>query len=151
MPREMIKDRQVTAAPWELVTTLPEGARPTAGQIVPLADWLRLDAAGADLDGVGVIVAGDEDLAPVRALLARLPVVALPFPRFADGRCYSHARRLRAHWGFEGDILAFGDVLRDQLLYMSRSGFNAFYLREDQDLRASLAAFSLYTEFYQYH
>ena len=36
---------------------------------------------------------------------------------------------------------AIGDVLRDQLLYLRRCGFDAFALREDQDAEAALGAF----------
>ena len=69
----------------------------------------------------------------------------------ADGRCYSHARRIRAFWGFGGVLLAFGDVQRDQIVYMHRCGVNAFYPRADQDIRACMQAFELYSSFYQYN
>ena len=36
------------------------------------------------------------------------------------------------------------DILRDQLYFLNRCGFNAFELREDQDLEAALAAFTDY-------
>ncbi|MBT9557670.1 MAG: DUF934 domain-containing protein, partial [Myxococcales bacterium] len=50
-----------------------------------------------------------------------------------------------------GPIIAFGDVLRDQILYMSRVGINGFYMRDGQKLDESLAAFRLYSAYYQYH
>ena len=67
-----------------------------------------------------------------------------------DGRAYSHARRLRAHWGYQGTLLAFGDVQRDQASNMARCGVNAFYMRPDQDLAATLGAFERFSAFYQY-
>ena len=35
--------------------------------------------------------------------------------------------------GIPGPIVAFGDVLRDQLMHMERCGFSSLVLREDQD------------------
>ena len=56
-------------------------------------------------------------------------LVALEFPKFTDGRAYSQARLLRERYGYRGEIRAVGDVLRDQLRFMARSGFDAFELR----------------------
>ncbi|MDR1889065.1 MAG: DUF934 domain-containing protein [Zoogloeaceae bacterium] len=65
-------------------------------------------------------------------------VIALNFPRFVDGRAYSLARLLRERLAYTGEIRAVGDVLPDQLLYMWRTGFTAWALREDQNADAAL-------------
>ena len=148
MAEHMIIDRAVV--PTRFVVDPSEEAEPTRGTAIPLARWLSLRSEGADLSETGVILFGDTDLEPLKPLLDSLPFVAIDFPKFADGRGYSHARRLRELWGYDGTILAYGDVLRDQLFYMSRCGFNAFLLRDDQDPWGCLAAFQLYREPYQY-
>jgi uncharacterized protein (DUF934 family) len=142
----MIHDRRVVPRRW----TLSDGGAATPGTIVPFSRWLELDAAGHDLSEVGAALENDHSPAVLKPYLARLPVVALRFPTWKDGRAYSQARKLRYLWGYRGTILAHGDVLRDQILWMSRVGFDALHLREDQDPLASLAAFSLYSAFYQY-
>ena len=150
MSEQMILDGKVAAAAYTLVSDSDDSPKP--GDAIAIDRWLALKAADdVDLSRVGVILEGDQDISALQGLLSELAFVALHVPKFTDGRVYSHARRLRALWGYEGVILAFGDVLRDQLLYMSRCGINAFYMREDQDLHASLAAFELYTEHYQYN
>ena len=111
--------------------------------------WQAERAALAGRD-VGVRLPNTLDVTPHGSELAQLPLIACEFPSFADGRAYSQARKLRYLWGFTGVILAHGDVCRDQILWMSRVGFDALHMREDQDPVASLRAFSLYTEFYQY-
>jgi len=65
--------------------------------------------------------------------LAHFQVIALNFPSFTDGRHYSSARLLRERYGYKGEIRAIGDVLRDQLFYMRRCGFDAFAIRADRD------------------
>ena len=148
MSEVMLLDRAVV--PRRYTINEAQDASPGADVAIPLSRWLSLASQGTDLRQTGVILAGDDDLTPLKAHLSELPFVAVSFPKFADGRGYSHARRLRALWGYTGTILAFGDVLRDQLLYLSRCGVNAFHLRDDQDPRGCLAAFEFYTAHYQY-
>jgi uncharacterized protein (DUF934 family) len=65
--------------------------------------------------------------------LEHFQVIALNFPAFTDGRHYSSARLLRDRYGYKGEMRAIGDVLRDQLFYMRRCGFDAFAVRPDRD------------------
>ena len=69
-------------------------------------------------------------------------MIALEFPTFKDGRAYSTARLLRERHGFRGELRAVGNVLRDQLSFMHRCGFNAFEVDGDdaaEKLREALA------------
>ena len=91
-------------------------------------------------DNIAVWLNSDEGVGDLGEGLHGLPLVALNFPVFSDGRAYSKARELR-EIGYKGEVRAIGDVLRDQLFYMSRCGFNAFQLRHDQDPEDCLAAF----------
>jgi uncharacterized protein (DUF934 family) len=70
-----------------------------------------------------------------------LPLVAVDFPHFADGRGYSTARLLRERYGYVNELRAIGDVLRDQLFALAEVGFDAFLLREGTDGSVALAGF----------
>ena len=96
-----------------------------------------------------MVVQGDDDPQALAADLERIPLVAIQFARFNDGRGYSIARLLRQRYGYRGELRAIGDVLRDQLFYMKRVGFDAFALRADQDVDAALHAFADFSETYQ--
>ncbi len=72
----------------------------------------------------------------LQADLDRLAMIALDFPAFKDGRGYSYARILREHFGFEGEIRATGEVLRDQWLAMTRCGVDAFIVADNVTLEA---------------
>ncbi|MCA9517213.1 MAG: DUF934 domain-containing protein [Myxococcales bacterium] len=150
MAEQMILDGRVVPRRWTLLDGAPADGVVAPGSILPCHDWQALRAAGADLTGVGLSLEGDCDIKALREVLGEVPVIALHIPKFTDGRCYTHARRIRHHWGYEGDVLVYGDVLRDQLVYLWRVGVNAFHMRQDQDLHASLGAFRLYSAFYQY-
>ena len=45
--------------------------------------------------------------------MAHLPVIAVDFPKFGDGRGFSTARLLRERYGFAGELRAVGDIFRD--------------------------------------
>jgi uncharacterized protein (DUF934 family) len=71
------------------------------------------------------------------------------FPKFTDGRGYSIAYNLRARLGYTGELRAIGDVLRDQLFYMQRVGFDAFAVRADKNIHDAVKGLTDFSEKYQ--
>lgn len=144
----VIKNGAVVSDGW--VRVGDDDALPDADVIVSLARLERdLDALLAHPRMLGLAVTGDDDLARVVELLPQLDLVALDFPAAKDGRNYSTARLLRERHGYEGELRAVGDVLRDQLFYMHRCGIDSFALREDQDFEAALAGLTVFSQAYQ--
>ncbi|MEG9861715.1 MAG: DUF934 domain-containing protein [Parvularculales bacterium] len=75
---------------------------------------------------LGVRLESHEQVEDIAQDLESFALVALVFPVFKDGRAYSSARLLRERYNYQGEIRAVGNVLRDQLFFMIRCGFNAF-------------------------
>ena len=98
---------------------------------------------------VGVIWPNNRDLDGLVPYLDRLAVVALVFPTFRDGRAYSQARLLRERHAYEGELRATGQVLRDQFVFMTRAGFDAFEVKKDADANAFAETMKRYSVFYQ--
>lgn len=98
---------------------------------------------------LGIKVAGETEPAIIEPFLAQVALIAVEFPKFSDGRGYSLARLLRERYRFAGELRAVGDVLRDQLFFLHRVGFNAFAVREDRCSTDALNAFSDFTVTYQ--
>jgi uncharacterized protein (DUF934 family) len=80
--------------------------------------------------------------------LDTLPLIALNFPTFMDGRSYSTAAILRQQLGYTGDIRSIGDVLRDQLFYMKSCGFSSFDLKDTVKLEDAQKALHDFTTTY---
>jgi len=97
----------------------------------------------------GVIWPNDCKIAELAPYLDWLALVALVFPNFRDGRAYSQARLLRERYHFRGELRATGQVLRDQLLFLQRAGFDAFEVTKDADAAAFADAVRRYSVFYQ--
>ena len=97
----------------------------------------------------GVIWPNNRDIDDLVPYLDRLAVVALVFPSFRDGRAYSQARLLRERYGFDGELRATGQVLRDQFVFMLRAGFDAFEVKKESDAEAFTATAKRYSVFYQ--
>jgi len=152
--RNIIKDRAIVSDDWELLK-LAEGetaetvAIPEGKVIVPLAVWqARRDSLKAR-GNAAVWLASDERPEALKEDIASLPLIAVDFPKFADGRGYSIAYNLRARLGYTGELRAIGDVLRDQLFYMQRVGFNAFATRPDRSIEDALKGLTDFSEAYQ--
>ncbi len=150
----IIKDRNVVTDPWLRLERDADGgfpAVPPAGDvIVPLAVWQgQREQLIARPGRIGVWLDSHEDPVAIADDLKLFGVVAVNFPKLADGRGYSAGRLLRDRYGWQGELRAVGDVLRDQVLNLARCGFNAFALREGEDLQAALSAFRDFSEAYQ--
>lgn len=156
--REIIKDRAIVQDDWS-VLRLNEGETPEtvsvpAGKvIVPLAVWQvqrpalmqRLQAS----QEIAVWLAPDQPAELIADDAALFPLIAIDFPKFNDGRGYSAAYLLRSRYRYTGELRAIGDVLRDQLFYMQRVGFNAFATRADRNIQDALKGLTDFSEVYQ--
>jgi uncharacterized protein (DUF934 family) len=123
---------------------------PATGKIlVPLAVWL---ARKAEFNGreVGIWLATHEPLELLaRENLNQFPVIAVYVERFPDGRIFSLGNLLRTRYGFSNELRAFGDVLRDQLFFLKRSGFDSYLIRADRSAEDALASLRDFSEPYQ--
>jgi uncharacterized protein (DUF934 family) len=79
----------------------------------------------------------------------KLPIIAVHVERFADGRIFSLGTLLRTRYGFKNELRAFGDVLKDQLFFLKRSGFTSFLIRKDRNAEDALASLNDFTKPYQ--
>ena len=121
-----------------------------AAVLASLALWRTdRDALTARQSPLGLQLPNDTDPASIADDLHRFSLVAIEFPKFTDGRGYSIARLLRERHGYRGSLRAVGDVLRDQLFYMLRCGFDSFVMKHDDRIDDALVAFRDFSEGYQ--
>ena len=124
---------------WQLLSdeAADETAAPVsdAKLILSFPRWLALGQPQH-----GVWLDNHENVDQLRNTLPAIPLIALRFPVFTDGRAYSQARLLRQRLGYQGELRAIGDVQRDQIAYMARCGFDSFLLRADQEAEECQAA-----------
>ncbi len=152
--RKIIKNKAIVDDQWK-VFKLSEGESPesvtvpTGHQIVPLQVWLAQKTALAARKDIAVWLASDERPEQLKEDVATLPLIAVDFPVFSDGRGYSIAFNLRSRLGYDGEIRAIGYVLRDQLFYMQRVGFDAFATREDRSIDDALKGLTDFSDVYQ--
>ena len=120
-----------------------EAPIPAEGRVLlPVARFLAAVADGSlGNRPVGVVIQPADSVRDLLPHLSRISVAAILFPKYNDGRGFSHAAHL-VRAGFAGEIRAVGDVLIDQITMMRRQGFTAFavshgvtrrYLAEGRD------------------
>ena len=90
-----------------------------------------------------------EDLIQQQHDLNALPIIAVFVERFADGRIFSLGTLLRTRYGYKNELRAFGDVLRDQLFFLKRSGFTSYMIRKDRSAQEALASLNDFSKPYQ--
>ena len=150
--QRIIKNEQIIDETWHLLTkeeTL-DGLSNCDDVIVPLHLWIdHAHALKARDGGLGIWLDSNEQVEEIADDLEHFQVIALNFPKFTDGRHYSSARLLRERYGYKGEIRAIGDVLRDQLFYMRRCGFDAFAIRADRDPEDALQSLKDFSVRYQ--
>jgi uncharacterized protein (DUF934 family) len=117
--------------PWTLVRDL-QVPLPAGKLILPLARWLENPRQHA------LWLGPDDDVEHLKPWLPELPLIAVDFPSFRDGRGYSQAYLLRTRLGWTGELRAIGDVLRDQLSHMRQCGFDSFAVRADKSAEDAL-------------
>ena len=113
--------------------------------LIPLEEYL----AGTNAEGCGVFIDSHEEVEVLEGKLHTIPVIALNFPVFSDGRAYSSAIILRRRYGYQGEVRATGDVRLDQLEQMQRCGFNAYELDDSINLERALGSLSGFSFSYQ--
>jgi uncharacterized protein (DUF934 family) len=128
-------------------------ALPSGKVIVPFSWWLargrRHEFSQRIINqDIGVWFSADDDVLAHSNIILEdqvlWSVIAVDFPVFRDGRGFSTAALLRQRLGWSGELQAIGDVLIDQLLQLSRVGFDTFVLRHDQNIENGLKQFDLY-------
>jgi uncharacterized protein (DUF934 family) len=150
---KLIRNRSVVPDNWQPLSERPEdkAAIPAEGDvIVPLATWLaEREALCARTGRTGVLLDGAQGPEALAQDLERIPLVAVHFASFGDGRGLSTARLLRERYGYTGTLRAVGQVIHDWLLFMERCGFDEFVLRDGEDAERALAAFAELPDAYQ--
>ncbi|MEN9580724.1 MAG: hypothetical protein RJA70_3733 [Pseudomonadota bacterium] len=145
---KVIKNKQIIEDDWIL---LGDGHTiPSAGNIiVGLSHWNGEKDLLQQRAGKTAVVLGSDENPEDILQLDRLELIAIDFPKFSDGRGFSHARRLRERFGYKGELRAVGNVLRDQLFYMYRCGIDSYALQDGKDFQGALEAFDEFDVTYQ--
>ena len=90
-----------------------------------------------------------EQLIEHQADLNALPIIAVHVERFADGRIFSLGTLLRTRYSYKNELRAFGDVLKDQIFYLKRSGFTSFLIRADRSAAEAITSLHDFSQPYQ--
>lgn len=149
MPR-LIDRNGVREDGWIVLADDVQSPESGADLLMPLALWRESRERWLSHPGrIGVELGPADDPAALAGDIDRLTLITVAFPSFTDGRGYSIARLLRERLNFRGELRAVGEILRDQLFYLARCGFDSFALRDDQDVGEALKAFADFSEVYQ--
>lgn len=127
MPK-LLKDKTIVDNSWQVLPKDFTGSLPDAPCFVPLDYWLAHKQNLQNPETVGVWLDAEQEPEELAGDIESLQYLAVNFPTFMDGRGFSIARLIRERYQFSGELRAIGQIVLDQLFYLSRCGFNAFCL-----------------------
>lgn len=152
----IIKNRRIIDSPWQLELD-PSGnplgnpldnpsptlssTQETCPKLISVPQWLE---AGDEVKGsgdLGVYLQPTDEVSSIANDLDGIPIIAIVFASFSEGRGYSQATELRQQHHYQGEIRAIGAAV-DNLSFMERCGINAFQLDSDDDLEQALSFFT---------
>jgi len=150
----IIKNNLIVENNWQLIPKSENDAAtvdvPTGQVIVPLNVWLAQKSTLQLRNDIGVWLDSDETAEQLGDDAKALPLIAVNFPIFMDGRSFSTARLLRERYGYTGELRAVGNFIRDQLCYLRRCGVNSFaFSSAEINLEAALKSLQDFNEYYQ--
>lgn len=121
---------------------LPDDAPLTAGDVT--VSLSRRLGGGDDFERhngrIGIRLQPGDDVEDAAPFIDGLPLIAVEFDKFTEGRGYSQAYLLRERYGFSGELRAIG-ARRDHVMYMERCGFNAFEPAPPDDAESLIQGF----------
>lgn len=125
----LIKDGAFAQDTW--IDAGDEDALTDQASVVSLHRWQsETDALKARNAPLGLRLDAGENPEAIANDIDQFDLIKLNFPAFKDGRAYSYARMLRQRYGYTRELRATGNVLRSQLQFMHRVGFDAFEVDE---------------------
>jgi uncharacterized protein (DUF934 family) len=120
----LIKDGRFVPDGWRRLAEGDEPPSAVSKLIIGLADFTARGSALADAGHeIGVEISNDADPETLAAHFPVVKLIAVPFPKAADGRGFSLATRIR-RLGFNGELRAAGFLIADQYALARSCGFD---------------------------
>lgn len=145
---KILKNRELTEDTWTTLST--DDALIDGDIIIPFERWKKAKPSLASHTGkIGVLISSDTAINEVIENLKHFDLIALYFPKYTDGTCFSYAFLLRERHRFTGELRAMGDIFRDQFTYLERCGFDAILPENLGTLAADKKSFDDISVIYQ--
>lgn len=150
MVNKIIQNGSIQANEWIIVSSDHVNEMPDGKVILPLKLWQEhFQSISLREPTPGLWLNSDERPADFPGDLNILPIIAVYFPAFTDGRGFSLGNLLRDRLGYRGELRACGHFIRDQLFYLKRCGFNAFEFDNPVNLEEAIKSLQDFSETYQ--
>jgi uncharacterized protein (DUF934 family) len=146
---QILKDTQVVSDNWILLDENADSI-PNGDILLSYQQWQNFAEQLSNHSGsIGVWLEGHAEIEQIIEPLLNLPLIAINFPKFADGRGFSAARLIRERYNYSGELRAIGGFIRDQLYLLKRCGFIAFQFSDENELSDAAESLKDFSENYQ--
>lgn len=135
----LIKQQRVSDDPWRKIddpALQPNSASPFS--ILPLQAFVNLSECPVEPRRIGAWFGADIEPTCLTQTILNLPLLCIDITDFNDGRIFSLAAMIKQQQGYQGELRACGNVLLEQLPYLSQCGIDSFSLADQCDWEYAL-------------
>jgi uncharacterized protein (DUF934 family) len=129
---------------------------PSSGKVLlPLTVWEANKASLADRMAAGEVGILLQTHEPIESFaeafddINSLPLIAVYVERFADGRNFTLGNLLRTRYSYKNELRAVGDIMRDQLFFLKRSGFDSYEIKAGRNAEEAIESLKDFSDPYQ--
>ena len=130
----LIKNKQVTENLWNNIEST-EALAETAPSfsILPLSAFSSIQEWPIKHKRLGAHFKADIELSDLSQEILSLPLLCIDISDFNHGQVFSLAIMIKQNFNYQGELRVTGDLLLDQIPYLSQCGVDAFSLKDLND------------------
>ncbi len=135
----LIKQQRLSGDPWRKIedpAVLPYNA--SSFSLLPLQAFVNLSECPTELKRIGVWFSVDTEPTHITRAILKLPLLCIETTDFNDGRTFTLASIIKQQLGYQGELRASGNLLLEQLPYLSQCGIDSFSLPDQCDWEYAL-------------
>ena len=135
----LIKKNRVTDDPWTKIDDfelLPETA--PSFSILPMETFSNVSEWPIKPKRLGAWFGTGIELSALTQEILSLPLLCINVENFNDGKIFSLATMIKQNLSYKGELRVIGNILIDQVPYLSRCGIDSFSLADQSDLEYAL-------------
>ena len=135
----LIKKNRVTDDPWTKIDDSEQ--RPETApsfSILPIETFSNVSEWPIKQKRLGAWFGTNIELSSLTQEMLSLPLLCIDVENFNDGKIFSLAMMIKQNLNYQGELRVTGNMLFDQLPYMSQCGIDSFSLTDQSDWEYAL-------------
>ncbi len=130
----LIKNKQIAENLWNKIESTEDLAETAPSfSILPLSAFSSIEAWPIKHKQLGAWFKADIELVALTQEILSLPLLCIDINDFNHGQVFSLATMIKQNFNYKGELRTTGELLLDQIAYLSQCGVDSFSLNDLSD------------------